>query len=165
MSVKFLVLGGILGLGGGECRFYFYGRADFSELQTSSVRSPRKTNFRGEGTFRPTTLRVEGPPLRKVSWFGFHSGIATRTAIYRSRRALRARNPQKVSPGLLARSVQTFSKKVEMSQKKLFRDFSETFLRLFDSFRAFLDTLGREGWGDLFETFWGFWARRARRLL
>ena len=23
--------GGILGLGGGECRFYFYGREDFSE--------------------------------------------------------------------------------------------------------------------------------------
>ena len=35
MSIKFLVLGGgggILGFGGGgECRFYFYGRADFSE--------------------------------------------------------------------------------------------------------------------------------------
>ena len=24
--------GGILGLGGGECRFYFYGRGDFSEF-------------------------------------------------------------------------------------------------------------------------------------
>ena len=23
--------GGILGLGGGKCRFYFYGRADFSD--------------------------------------------------------------------------------------------------------------------------------------
>ena len=36
MSIKFLVLGGVyfgvLGGGGGECRFYFYGRADFSEL-------------------------------------------------------------------------------------------------------------------------------------
>ena len=36
VSIKFLVLegGGILGLGGGgggKCRFYFYGRADFSE--------------------------------------------------------------------------------------------------------------------------------------
>ena len=34
MSIKFLVSGGggILGFwGGGECRFYFYGRADFSE--------------------------------------------------------------------------------------------------------------------------------------
>ena len=35
MSIKFLVLGGggvfwVLG-GGGECRFYFYGRGDFSE--------------------------------------------------------------------------------------------------------------------------------------
>ena len=29
MSVKFLLLGGG-GFGGGECRFYFYGRADFS---------------------------------------------------------------------------------------------------------------------------------------
>ena len=35
MSIKFLVLGGggvFWVLGGGECRFYFYGREDFSEL-------------------------------------------------------------------------------------------------------------------------------------
>ena len=35
MSIKFLVLGGgggILGFLGGECRFYFYGRADFSDF-------------------------------------------------------------------------------------------------------------------------------------
>ena len=31
MSIKFRVLGGFFGGGGGECRFYFYGRADFSE--------------------------------------------------------------------------------------------------------------------------------------
>ena len=34
MSIKFLVLGGgYFGffLGGGKCRFYFYGREDFSE--------------------------------------------------------------------------------------------------------------------------------------
>ena len=35
VSIKFLVLGGgggILGLGGGgQCRFYFYGRGDFSD--------------------------------------------------------------------------------------------------------------------------------------
>ena len=32
MSIKFLVGGGgYFGFGGGECRFYFYGRADFSE--------------------------------------------------------------------------------------------------------------------------------------
>ena len=32
MSIKFRVLGCILGFGGGEgeCRFYFYGRQDFS---------------------------------------------------------------------------------------------------------------------------------------
>ena len=29
MSIKFCVLGGVLG--GGKCRFYFYGREDFSE--------------------------------------------------------------------------------------------------------------------------------------
>ena len=37
MSIKFLVFGrgGILGLGGGggECRFYFYGREDFSDTK------------------------------------------------------------------------------------------------------------------------------------
>ena len=35
MSIKFLVLGGGgyfgFGGGGGECRFYFHGRADFSD--------------------------------------------------------------------------------------------------------------------------------------
>ena len=43
MSIKFRVLGGgggILGLGGGgECRFYFYGRADFSEVLIVEVRA------------------------------------------------------------------------------------------------------------------------------
>ena len=31
MSIKFRVLGGGGFWGGGECRFYFYGRGDFSE--------------------------------------------------------------------------------------------------------------------------------------
>ena len=31
MSVKFLLFRGGFGGGGGKCRFYFYGRADFSE--------------------------------------------------------------------------------------------------------------------------------------
>ena len=35
MSIKFLVLGGgvfgVIGEWGGKCRFYFYGRGDFSE--------------------------------------------------------------------------------------------------------------------------------------
>ena len=33
MPIKLLVLGGVLGVlgGGGQCRFYFYGRGDFSE--------------------------------------------------------------------------------------------------------------------------------------
>ena len=34
MSIKFLVLGGGFGVfwgGGGKCRFYFYGREDFSD--------------------------------------------------------------------------------------------------------------------------------------
>ena len=30
MSIKFRVLGGVF-WGGGECRFYFYGREDFSD--------------------------------------------------------------------------------------------------------------------------------------
>ena len=35
MSIKFLILGGVFwvwGGGGGECRFYFYGRRDFSDF-------------------------------------------------------------------------------------------------------------------------------------
>ena len=41
MSIKFLVFRGgvfwVLGGGGGECRFYFYGRADFSDLRLYKV--------------------------------------------------------------------------------------------------------------------------------
>ena len=38
MSIKFLLLGGggILGFFGGECRFYFYGREDFSEMGSAN---------------------------------------------------------------------------------------------------------------------------------
>ena len=46
MSIKFLVLGGgvfwVWGGGGGKCRFYFYGRADFSEFWGSNS-GKRKT--------------------------------------------------------------------------------------------------------------------------
>ena len=44
MSIKFLVLeGGVFWvLGGGECRFYFYGRADFSD----KGKNPEGKNFR-----------------------------------------------------------------------------------------------------------------------
>ena len=42
MSVKFPFFGGVVGGGGGECRFYFYGRADFSEkVQRDSEKSGR----------------------------------------------------------------------------------------------------------------------------
>ena len=36
MSIKFRVLGGCFG-GGGKCRFYFYGRADFSDFYTEQM--------------------------------------------------------------------------------------------------------------------------------
>ena len=44
LPIKFCVLGGggILGLGGGgKCRFYFYGREDFSEEKTHKRESPK----------------------------------------------------------------------------------------------------------------------------
>ena len=43
MSIKLLVLGGggILGFGGGECRFYFYGREDFSEFLVGATKNGR----------------------------------------------------------------------------------------------------------------------------
>ena len=56
--------GGILGLGGGgECRFYFYGRADFSDLCSDAVNDspefsyvladppPLHTNWSSKGDF------------------------------------------------------------------------------------------------------------------
>ena len=60
------------------------------------------------------------------------------------------------------KSLEKSRKVSKKSRKSLFCD---TFLRHFDSFRDFLDTPGREARGDFFETFWGFRARRARRLL
>ena len=47
MSIKFPVLGGggYFGFwGGGECRFYFYGRADFSEDGLGSKQPNRYSN-------------------------------------------------------------------------------------------------------------------------
>ena len=53
MSIKFLVLGGggILGWGG-ECRFYFYGREDFSDkhrlkLAKTSARIGKQKSEKG----------------------------------------------------------------------------------------------------------------------
>ena len=62
MSIKFLVLGGggILGLGGGECRFYFYGREDFSD-DSCSLRSILESEGRcamcyGHHAWRPSNF-------------------------------------------------------------------------------------------------------------
>ena len=41
MSIKFRVLGFFL-CGGGKCRFYFYGREDFSEKYLDEVAHPRE---------------------------------------------------------------------------------------------------------------------------
>ena len=38
MSVKFPFFEGGFGGGGGECRFYFYGRADFSDIGRATER-------------------------------------------------------------------------------------------------------------------------------
>ena len=46
MSIKFRVLGGGLG-GGGEWRFYFYGREDFSELFRHAWRQSKVHSFLG----------------------------------------------------------------------------------------------------------------------
>ena len=55
MSIKFLVLrgGGISVLGGGgKCRFYFYGRADFSEFRLMQAQGLASTDdsFPGKRT-------------------------------------------------------------------------------------------------------------------
>ena len=47
MSIKFLVLGGgggVFWVGGGKCRFYFYGPGDFCDNPRSSNRSLPKDN-------------------------------------------------------------------------------------------------------------------------
>ena len=65
MSIKFRVLGGgILGFGGGgECRFYFYGRADFSE---KDQKRPRQTKPK-KGQFMNFSQGHSGTRVRNVN--------------------------------------------------------------------------------------------------
>ena len=58
MSIKFLVLGGggifwVFGGGGGKCRFYFYGRGDFSEIFAPPPLTPPLLGF---------SIRNRSPP-------------------------------------------------------------------------------------------------------
>ena len=73
MSIKFLVLGGggisSFGGGGGECRFYFYGHADFSEQLLAVRRPPESRNrFLVSISWFPTAIALHrpqiGPPAR-----------------------------------------------------------------------------------------------------
>ena len=114
MSVKFLLLGG-----GGECRFYFYGRADFSDFQ--SLDSWGLSNARP--SLNPHRRHAHTRTQKKRNhWF------ATPPACYRSSRAaLRARSVPRVSlrvslgpfgPRRL-RSVQKASQECSRSVKKV----------------------------------------------
>ena len=59
MSVKFLLFrGGGLGGGGGKCRFYFYGRADFSDKS----KNPEGKNFR-----KPPRRKQSSAKISKIS--------------------------------------------------------------------------------------------------
>ena len=76
MSIKFLVFfggGGILGFfwGGGGCRFYFYGRADFSDMRQhcTDKRLSRATIF--------------GRALRRSGMSHLCDGTATNPAVRR----------------------------------------------------------------------------------
>ena len=74
MSIKFLVLGGgglfwvFLGGGGEKCRFYFYGRADFSEFMCSGY---HQLPYKKSVSVHP----LEGPTRkpRHASVFSMHS--------------------------------------------------------------------------------------------
>ena len=76
MSIKFLLLGGggfgVLGFwGGGECRFYFYGRADFSDnLQCTETRLAQRG-------FRPFSSLTEAinRGVSKPGCFPLFSGM------------------------------------------------------------------------------------------
>ena len=58
MSVKFPFLGFFF-WGGGECRFYFYGRADFSEKRTKKDKKGRTSPDREAPPFE--TPPFSGP--------------------------------------------------------------------------------------------------------
>ena len=95
-------------------------------------------------TSRLTRFNVAMPEIVVVK----ESLIETQTAICRSLRALRARNPPKVSKKSPRASGLRVSKKSRKESKSLKKVSKKTFLTLF--------------WGflTLFETFWTLWARR-----
>ena len=71
MSIKFLVLGGgvfwVWG-GGGECRFYFYGRADFSDISIP-LRFRKSASALGK---RAPTVQKKNEASKKC-WFLGHA--------------------------------------------------------------------------------------------
>ena len=97
---------------------------------------------------------------------GQGSNLATRAAIYRSLRPLRARNRKKVSTrvfwGGLEKSLEKYPKK---SKNIDFRTFLGIFSGIFRPFRVFFETFLQTPQKTLFEPFLRFRARRARRLL
>ena len=64
MSVKFLLFGFFFLGGGGECRFYFYGRADFSEFPTATnlIQIAESQNRQKQSTMLPA--RCVAQPLQ-----------------------------------------------------------------------------------------------------
>ena len=63
MSVKFRVLEGGFGGGGGECRFYFYGRADFSDFfEAYKSPIPKRRNCLQNAHFYPVLNALSTGP-------------------------------------------------------------------------------------------------------
>ena len=120
MSIKFLVLGGgfRVGGGGGKCRFYFYGRGDFSDIGSGANRRRNHTESRDFWC----TERV----LSKASAQSGHNAYATQAS------------PSQISRVLLLAGVQPFNSRMahnnpEIPKNTVFtRTFSKSSRELFE---------------------------------
>ena len=88
--------GGILGLGGGvgECRFYFYGRADFSELVSPDFLPPARCNF-SQRPFQRKTLSKWPFSLSRVGKNRILQGVENRGSLISAPLPLREYHPNR----------------------------------------------------------------------
>ena len=103
-------------------------------------------------------LKVTDPVLRERK-------AATRAAIYRSLRALRAQNRKKVSKRVFLGVPKKVPENTPESQKGAQKVNFQSFWALFGLSGVFSGTFFGTPKKTRLETFLRFWARRARRLL
>ena len=85
MSINSAFWGGVFLWGGGKCRFYFYGREDFSDLCSGRPHSSTQKNRRSKCSFVTRTGLHENYALTQNLFPGNLSTLRTLTSLFKVR--------------------------------------------------------------------------------